>query len=130
VTSAFIEAKQLQLALKRIPQQTEITLTLLTKCRAIACYNDNPKASSGVEALGVFVSSLSSLLTQVDAKLIFHSKHCLNISGDEHTMWDYQVVIAFSSISSITELLSLEAFHDILPHFYAGASKYDTVISY
>ncbi|QOL24304.1 hypothetical protein LP316_07875 [Thalassotalea sp. LPB0316] len=130
MTSAFIEAKQLTLALNRIPQNTSVTLTVLAKCRAIASYQENPIATSGTQALDLFVNSLTPLLKDVNAKLLYQSSHCLNISGDEHTNWDYQFIITFDNISAVTSLLSLEALHQILPHFYASCSTYETVISY
>ncbi len=81
MTTAFIEAKQLKLAIQRIPEQSEITLTVLIKCRTIAYYKENPIAASSMEALDTFVKLIKPILNQVDAQLTYQSKHCLNISG-------------------------------------------------
>lgn len=130
MTTAFIEAKQLKLAIQRIPEQSEITLTVLIKCRTIAYYRENPIAASGMEALDTFVKLIKPILNQVDAQLTYQSKHCLNISGEEHTSWNYQLRFSFANITSVLSLLSLEAYHDVLKHFYAGADQFDTVVSY
>ena len=130
MTTAFIEAKQLKLAIQRIPEQSKITLTVLIKCRTIAHYKENPIAASGIEALDTFVTLMQPILDEVDAQLTYRSQNCLNISGEEHTSWNYQLILTFANMKSVLSLLSIKAYHEVLEHFYAGADQFDTIVAY